>query len=80
MNTRPILDSDTGPFVLSVSFNADCSHFSVALETGFRGMTHACNSRLITDAYSLLGQNMRGEGFQRYFGPVNMPHGILTPP
>lgn len=39
MNTRPILDSDTGPFVLSASFNADCSHFSVALETGFRGMT-----------------------------------------
>ncbi|KAB2104023.1 SVP1-like protein 2 [Alternaria gaisen] len=36
MNTRPILDSDTGPFVLSASFNADCSHFSVALETGFR--------------------------------------------
>lgn len=37
MNTRPILDSDRGPFVLSASFNADCSHFSVALETGFRG-------------------------------------------
>ncbi|KAF7455345.1 WD repeat domain phosphoinositide-interacting protein [Pyrenophora tritici-repentis] len=36
MNTRPILDSDTGPFVLSASFNADYSHFSVALETGFR--------------------------------------------
>ncbi|KNG44554.1 WD40 repeat-like protein [Stemphylium lycopersici] len=36
MNTRPILDSDAGPFVLSASFNADCSHFSVALETGFR--------------------------------------------
>ncbi|KAI4659473.1 uncharacterized protein J4E78_005901 [Alternaria triticimaculans] len=36
MNTRPILDSDAGPFVLSASFNADCSHFSVALENGFR--------------------------------------------
>jgi hypothetical protein len=36
MNTRPILDSDEGPFVLSVSLNADCSLFSAALETGFR--------------------------------------------
>jgi WD40 repeat protein len=36
MNTRPILDSDKGPFVLSVSLNADCSCFSAALETGFR--------------------------------------------
>ncbi|KAH7091656.1 WD40-repeat-containing domain protein, partial [Paraphoma chrysanthemicola] len=36
MNTRPILDSDKGPFVLSVSFNTDCSCFSAALETGFR--------------------------------------------
>ncbi|KAF1915801.1 WD40-repeat-containing domain protein [Ampelomyces quisqualis] len=36
MNTRPILDSDEGPFVLSVSLNADCSCFSAALETGFR--------------------------------------------
>ncbi|KAF1838233.1 WD40 repeat-like protein [Decorospora gaudefroyi] len=36
MNTRPVLDSDTGPFVLSVSFNDDCSFFSAALETGFR--------------------------------------------
>lgn len=37
MNTRPILDSDTGPFVLSASFNAQNSCFSVALESGFRG-------------------------------------------
>ncbi|EAT89564.1 hypothetical protein SNOG_02833 [Parastagonospora nodorum SN15] len=36
MNTRPILDSDKGPFVLSVSLNADNSCFSAALETGFR--------------------------------------------
>jgi hypothetical protein len=36
MNTRPILDSDKGPFVLSVSLNAECTHFSVALENGFR--------------------------------------------
>ncbi|KAF2029138.1 WD40 repeat-like protein [Setomelanomma holmii] len=36
MNTRPILDSAKEPFVLSVSLNADCSSFSVALETGFR--------------------------------------------
>ncbi|KAL6705677.1 Phosphatidylinositol 3,5-bisphosphate-binding protein [Coniothyrium glycines] len=36
MNTRPILDSDTGPFVLSASFNSTNSFFSVALETGFR--------------------------------------------
>ncbi|KAI8937892.1 hypothetical protein NX059_005577 [Plenodomus lindquistii] len=36
MNTRPILDSDTGPFVLSASFNAQNSCFSVALESGFR--------------------------------------------
>ena len=62
MNTRPILDSDTGPFVLSASFNADYSHFSVALETGFRGMTRACDSLLTTDVCSLLVSNMRGEG------------------
>ncbi|KAF2107757.1 WD40-repeat-containing domain protein [Lophiotrema nucula] len=36
MNTRPILDSSTGPYALSTSFNADNSCFSVALETGFR--------------------------------------------
>ncbi|KAF2797499.1 WD40 repeat-like protein [Melanomma pulvis-pyrius CBS 109.77] len=35
MNTRPILDSSSGPFALSASFNADSSCFSVALETGF---------------------------------------------
>ena len=38
MNTRPVLDSGKGPFALSASFNADKSCFSVALETGFRGM------------------------------------------
>jgi hypothetical protein len=37
MNTRPVLDSYTGPFALSASFNADNSYFSVALESGFRG-------------------------------------------
>ncbi|KAF2015645.1 WD40 repeat-like protein [Aaosphaeria arxii CBS 175.79] len=36
MNTRPVLDSSSGPFGLSVSFNADNSCFSVALENGFR--------------------------------------------
>ncbi|KAF2818381.1 WD40 repeat-like protein [Ophiobolus disseminans] len=36
MNTRPILDSNKGPFVLSVSLNADCSCFSAALENGYR--------------------------------------------
>ncbi|KAF3033632.1 Phosphatidylinositol 3,5-bisphosphate-binding protein [Didymella heteroderae] len=36
MNTRPVLDSDKGPFALSASFNADNSCFSVALESGFR--------------------------------------------
>ncbi|KAH6644212.1 WD40-repeat-containing domain protein [Boeremia exigua] len=36
MNTRPVLDSDKGPFALSASFNADSSYFSVALESGFR--------------------------------------------
>ncbi|KAF1953437.1 WD40 repeat-like protein [Byssothecium circinans] len=35
MNTRPILDSDAGPYALSVSFNADYSCFSVALESGY---------------------------------------------
>ena len=37
MNTRPVLDSDKGPFALSASFNADNSCFSVALKSGFRG-------------------------------------------
>ncbi|UPX10593.1 Phosphatidylinositol 3,5-bisphosphate-binding protein [Ascochyta rabiei] len=36
MNTRPVLDSDKGPFALSASFNADNSCFSIALESGFR--------------------------------------------
>ncbi|KAF3007465.1 Phosphatidylinositol 3,5-bisphosphate-binding protein [Curvularia kusanoi] len=36
MNTRPVLDSDKGPFALSASFNAEGSCFSVALESGFR--------------------------------------------
>lgn len=36
MNTRPILDSSSGPFALSASFNADSTWFSVALESGFR--------------------------------------------
>ncbi|KAF2271522.1 WD40 repeat-like protein [Westerdykella ornata] len=36
MNTRPVLDSYTGPFALSASFNNDNSHFSVALYDGFR--------------------------------------------
>lgn len=36
MNTRPVLDSYTGPYALSASFNADNSYFSVALESGFR--------------------------------------------
>jgi hypothetical protein len=43
MNTRPVLDSDKGPFALSVSFNADSTWFSAALENGFRGM--ACRTR-----------------------------------
>ena len=42
MNTRPVLDSDKGPFALSASFNADNSWFSVALESGFRGMPDSC--------------------------------------
>ncbi|KAF2728776.1 WD40 repeat-like protein [Polyplosphaeria fusca] len=36
MNTRPVLDSSPPPFALSVSFNANSSFFSVALESGFR--------------------------------------------
>ncbi|KAF2743300.1 WD40 repeat-like protein [Sporormia fimetaria CBS 119925] len=36
MNTRPVIDSSSGPYVLSVSFNADNSCFSVALDDGFR--------------------------------------------
>ncbi|KAH7112835.1 WD40-repeat-containing domain protein [Dendryphion nanum] len=36
MNTRPILDSSSGPVALSVSFNNDNTFFSVALENGFR--------------------------------------------
>lgn len=58
MNTRPILDSDAGPFVLSVSFNADCSHFSVALESGFRGMTRAYSVKAPANTYSILVHNM----------------------
>jgi hypothetical protein len=47
MNTRPILDSDAGPFVLSVSLNADNSCFSVALESGFRVFSsRTCEQKL----------------------------------
>jgi len=46
MNTRPILDSGTGPFVLSASFNAQYSCFSVALESGFRVYSsHTCEEK-----------------------------------
>jgi hypothetical protein len=66
MNTRPILDSDTGPFVLSASFNADCSHFSVALETGFRGMARARSLIASANVNSILVHNMRGKDCKRY--------------
>ncbi|KAH8725471.1 WD40-repeat-containing domain protein [Phaeosphaeriaceae sp. PMI808] len=47
MNTRPILDSDKGPFVLSVSLNSDCSCFAAALETGFRVFsTKSCEQKV----------------------------------
>ena len=65
MNTRPILDSDAGPFVLSASFNADCSHYSVALENGFRGMTRAYILKAPANTSSILVFNMRREDFQR---------------
>ncbi|EMD60348.1 hypothetical protein COCSADRAFT_29589 [Bipolaris sorokiniana ND90Pr] len=56
MNTRPILDSDTGPFVLSASFNADCSHFSVALETGFRVFSSTtCEERIAREVGGGIG-------------------------
>jgi hypothetical protein len=45
MNTRPVLDSYTGPLALSASFNADNSYFSVALESGFRGKLPPSNAR-----------------------------------
>jgi hypothetical protein len=77
MNTRPILDSDTGPFVLSASFNADCSHFSVALETGFRGMVRARSLIASANAYSILVHNMRGKDCQRYRS-AHTGHALLT--
>ncbi|KAJ8113644.1 hypothetical protein OPT61_g4276 [Boeremia exigua] len=56
MNTRPVLDSDKGPFALSASFNADNSCFSVALESGFRevGGGIGCAEMLGTTRYIAL--------------------------
>jgi hypothetical protein len=78
MNTRPILDSDTGPFVLSVSFNADCSHFSAALESGFRGRTRAHTPVTTANVASILVYNMRREDCQRYLGFLHTGHSPLT--
>ncbi|KAF1945582.1 WD40 repeat-like protein [Clathrospora elynae] len=56
MNTRPILDSDTGLFVLSVSFNADISCFSVALESGFRVFSaRTCNEKIAREVGGGIG-------------------------
>jgi hypothetical protein len=56
MNTRPILDSDKGPFVLSASFNADCNFYSVALETGFRVYSSTtCEEKIARDVGGGIG-------------------------
>ncbi|CAO2654097.1 Nn.00g108300.m01.CDS01 [Neocucurbitaria sp. VM-36] len=56
MNTRPILDSDAGPFVLSASFNADKSSFSVALESGFRIFSsRSCDQRVAREVGGGIG-------------------------
>jgi WD40 repeat protein len=56
MNTRPILDSDKGPFVLSASFNAECSFYSVALETGFRVYSSTtCEEKIARDVGGGIG-------------------------
>lgn len=56
MNTRPILDSDTGPFVLSASFNADTSSFSAALESGFRIFSSKlCDQRIAREVGGGIG-------------------------
>jgi hypothetical protein len=56
MNTRPILDSDKGSFVLSASFNAECSFYSVALETGFRVYSSTtCEEKIARDVGGGIG-------------------------
>jgi hypothetical protein len=56
MNTRPILDSDRGPFVLSASFNDDCSFYSVALESGFRVYSSTtCDEKIAHDVGGGIG-------------------------
>jgi hypothetical protein len=56
MNTRPILDSDRGAFVLSASFNADCSFYSVALESGFRVYSSTtCEEKIARDVGGGIG-------------------------
>jgi hypothetical protein len=56
MNTRPILDSEKGPFVLSASFNTDCSFYSVALESGFRVYSSTtCEEKIARDVGGGIG-------------------------
>ena len=76
MNTRPVLDSDKGPFALSASFNADKSCFSVALESGFRGMhIRAAFTYSSTNICSLILKDWRPEARTRY-----VSHFISMPP
>jgi hypothetical protein len=56
MNTRPILDSDRGSFVLSASFNDDCSFYSVGLESGFRVYSSTtCEEKIARDVGGGIG-------------------------
>lgn len=56
MNTRPILDSDTGPLVLSTSFNASNTFFSVALDSGFRVFSAAtCDQKVAREVGGGIG-------------------------
>ena len=77
MNTRPAIDESTGPVSLSVAFNQDNSCFSVGLDTGFCGLSHALSATLYQkrltdlDDFSLQIRTVRTPGLSRYDDQAN---------
>jgi hypothetical protein len=72
MNTRQQLESPSTTQVLSVSFNADGSCFSVGLNTGICGKSNGgTRSDAVTKRSSIPNENMPDEIFERYVGALS---------
>lgn len=46
MDTRPPIETTVPTEVISVSFNNNCSHFTLGLNSGYAGMYYATNTFL----------------------------------